>query len=469
MRSSNQIHPTMYLNLSTSRVRAAIIVSFISLVIAVQSCSPPLSYEPTMESILKHPTPEWFREAKVGVFIHYNPLQFDMTEPDQFSAEDWIGLFDKAGAEYFVYTTKHNNGWCNWPSTISEQSASERNGPFDLVTPLVETARETGMKVGLYYNLMNRMKGVSPDMARDPELEPSEEYVLDYLHPEIQELVTIYEPDLLWTDGDWISTSEYWHSNEIVAWLYNWAEKENRELCLTDRWGRDIRICITKETPELYGDFWTLERRIMKEKVCTHPWESCLTLTESWIYEADEQFRFPVSELIVIMCDIISKGGKFLINIGPAPDGSIVEADRETLLAVGKWLDVNGEAIYGTQPVDCVKENQSANERDRAKELLLPKSGINDFPNVWDQLLDHTGGEGPVRFTQNETYLYAIHQGWPGESLELENLSIKPGSEIRMLGADDPLPWERAGEQVFITLPSERPCEHAFVFRMEIN
>jgi len=449
--------------LSIITVFAAFMLLFLS------ACSEKEPYEPTRESILQHPTPGWFQEARIGVFIHYNPLAFDMTMPDQFSADDWIGLFDKAGAEYFVYTTKHNNGWCNWPSSISENSASEKNGPFDLVTPLVETARKAGMKVGLYYNLMNRSKGVSPDMAQNPELDPSEEYVLDYLHPEIKELISTYKPDLFWTDGDWISTSEFWHSDEIVAWLYNWAERENRELCLTDRWGRDIRICITKETPELYGDFWTLERRIMKDVVCTHPWESCLTLTEGWAYVENEEFRVPVGELIGIMCDIVSKGGKFLINIGPAPDGSIVEADRETLLAIGDWLNINGEAIYGTEPVDCRKESEAVNERDRAKELLLPKGGINDFPNVWEQLLEHTGGQGPIRYTQKDGNIYAIHQGWPGEILELEFPGVRQESKITMLGIEEPLVWTKEGERLFINLPSEKPCEHAFVLKIETD
>ena len=450
--------------LSNITVFAAFMLLFL-----LSACSEKGPYEPNRESILKHPTPEWFKEARIGVFIHYNPLSFDLKEPDGFSADDWIGLFDKAGAEYFVYTTKHNNGWCNWPSSISEHSASEKNGPFDLVTPLVESARKSGMKVGLYYNLMNRQKGVSPDMARNPELDPSEEYVLDYLHPEMKELVSTYQPDLLWTDGDWISTSDYWHSDEIVAWLYNWAERENRELCLTDRWGRDIRICTTKETPELYGDFWTLERRIMKDVVCTHPWESCLTLTESWVYEENEEFRVPVGELIGIMCDIVSKGGKFLINIGPAPDGSIVEADRETLLAIGEWLDINGEAIYGTQPVDCTEENQSENDRDRAKALLLPKTGINDFPNVWKLLQEHTGGQGPLRFTKKDGYVYAIHQGWPGETLELEFPGIFQESKITMLGMDEPLVWTKEGDLLVINLPAVKPCEHAFVLKIEID
>ena len=443
--------------------------SALAILLTGVGCSETLTYKPNRESIMQHPTPEWFIEAKIGVFIHFNAYAHDLKEPDGFSAEDWIGLFHKAGAEYFVYTTKHNNGWCNWPSSISEHSAAERNGPYDLVTPLVETARRTGMKVGLYYNLMNRFKGVSPDMARDPEQEPSEEYVLEYLHPEIKELVSTYKPDLLWTDGDWISTSDHWHSDEIVAWLYNCAEKEKRELCLTDRWGRDIRICTTRETPELYGDFWTLERRIMKEEVCVHPWESCLTLTESWSYREKEEFRVPVDELIAIMCDIVSKGGKFLINIGPAPDGSIIEADRQTLLAIGRWLELNGEAIYGTVPFDCNAETSYGNAYDRAKSLLLPKGGINDFPNVWKLMLDRNAEQGPVRYTRKGSHLYAIHQGWPGESLELRGLPVKPGSEIRMLGIADPLVWTKKGNMLVMQLPSEKTCEHAFVLKMEIE
>lgn len=428
-----------------------------------------VAYQPTKESILQHGTPTWFQKAKVGVFIHFTPDYKNQREPDHFSADEWIDLFNKAGAEYFVYTTKHNNGWSNWPSKLSEHSAKQKNGPWDMVSPLVESARNAGMKVGLYYNLMNRFEGVGTDMVLDPEREPSEDYVLNSLHPQIKELVSTYRPDIFWTDGDWISTSEYWHSNEIVAWLYNWAEINGREICLTDRWGRDIRICTTKETPEKYGDFWTLERRIMKDVVCAHPWESCVTLTESWHYKENEEFRVADNELIGIMCDIVSKGGRFLINIGPAPDGSIRESDKETLLAVGNWLRVNGEAIYGTKPMDCMTEKQSANAFDRAKDLLLPQSGINDFPGVWDQMQEWNQNQGPIRFTKNNSFVYAIHQGWPGKKLELRNISILPGSKIRMLGVQKTLSWKAEEDKIIIKLPSKKPCEHAFVLKLEVE
>ena len=428
-----------------------------------------VSYVPTLESIEQHPTPNWFQEARVGVFIHYSPGWFDMAMPDKFSADKWIDLFEKAGAEYFVFTTKHNNGWCSWPSNISEHSATQKNGPRDLVTPLVESARKADMKVGLYYNLMDGYEGVTTKMASNPELEPSEEYVMDFMFPLMQELVSTYQPDLLWTDGDWISTSDYWHSTEMVSWLYNWAEKEHREICLTDRWGKDIRICTTKETPRMIGDFWTLERRIMKDIVSTHPWESCITMTDNWGFSDHEEFRIPVGELIGVMCDIVSKGGKFLINIGPAPDGSIIKAERETLLGIGKWLEVNGEAIYGTKPMESTQENISDNKLDRAKDLLLPKTGINDFENVWKNMLVWNHDQGPIRYTVKEPYVYAIHQGWPGKELELNNLEIKPGSEIKMLGVKEPLVWKTESNSIIIKLPSEKPCEHAFVLKMELD
>ncbi|MDX2431779.1 MAG: alpha-L-fucosidase [Bacteroides sp.] len=212
-----------------------------------------------------------------------------------------------------------------------------------------------------------------------------------------------------------------------------------------------------------------MERRIMKDVVCAHPWESCVTLSESWSYKENEEFRVADSDLIGIMCDIVSKGGRFLINIGPAPDGSIPESDKKALLAVGNWLKVNGEAIYGTKPMDCTEEKQSANEFDRAKDLLLPQKGINDFPSVWDQMLEWNQNQGPIRFTKNDSFVYAIHQGWPGKKLELQNISIKTGSKIRMLGVKKPLSWKAEEDKIIIKLPSKKPCEHAFVLRIEMD
>ena len=124
--------------------------------------TPEVSYKPTKESIEQHDTPNWFKEARFGIFIHYTPNWFEMAMPSEFSANAWIELFEKAGAEYFVFTTKHRDGWCNWPSKISKQSASALNGPRDLVSPLVESARKAGMKVGLYYNLMSTYERCYP-------------------------------------------------------------------------------------------------------------------------------------------------------------------------------------------------------------------------------------------------------------------------------------------------------------------
>ena len=192
-------------------------------------------------------------------------------------------------------------------------------------------------------------------------------------------------------------------------------------------------------------------------------------MTEGWKFVENEEFRVPAGELIGIMCDIVSKGGKFLINIGPAPDGSIVEADRETLLEIGKWLDVNGEAIYGTEPVHCEPDYASETSQDRAKDLLLPKSGINDFPNVWKQMQAFNQDQGPIRFTKKGPYIYAMHMGWPGEKLEFNKLSVTPGSEIRMLGVEESLYWKEENNKLIIKLPSEKPCEHAYVLKMKLS
>ena len=441
------------------------------LVLGISSCTlddQETLYKPTKESIMQHPTPEWFKDVRIGVFIHFVPRGEDPPVPDQFSADKWIDLFENAGAEYFVFTTKHNNGWCNWPSTVSEHGAQEKNGPRDLVTPLVETARKAGMKVGLYYNLMDRYEGVTTAMADNPELEPSEEYALDYLHPHIKELVSTYEPDLLWTDGDWISTSDRWHSNEIVAWLYNWAEKENREICLTDRWGKDIRITEAGTEPQKYGDYWTLEIRIMADIVTTHSWESSLTPFSGWVYKENYKFRASMGELITTMCDICSRGGKLLLNIGPKPDGTISENDRDMLLGLGRWLEVNGEAIYGTSPVDVARDISSENLLERAQGLLVPDTWFIGHPETWDLFSRTIQDQGPVRFTTKDSYTYAILLEWPGELLEMDMLPIKPGTEIRMLGVEEPLSWKEEGEKLIVNLPSEKPCEYAFVLKMEL-
>ena len=423
-------------------------------------------FQPTWDSIDARPIPSWFDEAKFGIFIHWGlysvpawgpkgsyaewywhylmeegsetrkfhnrtygeafkypdfakDFKAELYEPDK-----WADVFKRAGARYVVLTSKHHEGYCLWPNPQAWNWNSVDTGPHrDLLGDLTTSVRKAGLMMGFYYSLY---EWYHPLYLSDPE-----RYVVEHMIPQIKDLVTRYAPSILWTDGEWDHPSEFWKSAEILAWLLNEGPNPE-EVVINDRWGKGIR--------NVHGGFYTTEYGDIgggKEAVLSHKWEECRGIGRSFGYnrnEDEEDYQKP-RDLIHMLIDIVAKGGNLLLDVGPTADGRIPVIMQQRLLEMGKWLEVNGEAIYGTKPWKVSAEGES------------------------------------LRYTAKGETLYAISKGWPGKELLVQAPIPGVKTQVTLLGYDGPLKTEHLDERVHIEVPplsvEEAPCQHAFVFKLE--
>lgn len=361
------------------------------------------TYEPRWESIDSRPVPSWFAEARFGIFIHwglysvpawatvdkqiathpvysewywwqkntdtsavgdatraYHKATYgdDFKYPDfvkdfraeRFDPRAWADLFAASGAKYVVLTSKHHEGFALWPSAEAWNWNSVDVGPHrDLAGELTQAVRDKGLRMGFYYSLYEWYNPIY--------LNGIDRYVAEHMLPQMKDLVCRYSPDILWTDGEWEHPSATWRSAEFLAWLYN--ESPVREtIAVNDRWG--------KETRGRHGGFYTTEYDLdashaANMAAAARPWEECRGIGNSFGYNWAETLEHYASthQLIVTLIERVARGGNLLLDVGPKADGTIPLVMQERLLGIGAWMEVNGEAIYGTQPWDKAVQNNA--------------------------------------------------------------------------------------------------------------
>jgi alpha-L-fucosidase len=429
---------------------------------------------PTWASIDARPTPAWFQDAKFGIFIHWGVYSVPafaptrdvdiyaryaewywkrLTTPDMeghaafeafhdrvygsrtryqdfaprftaemYDPEAWAEVFARAGARYVVLTSKHHDGFCLWPSAQSWNWNAVDVGPHrDLAGDLVEAVRAKGLKMGFYYSLY---EWFNPLYAADVD-----RYVDTHMLPQMKDLVTRYRPDILWTDGEWDHPSATWRAPEFLAWLFDESPVAST-VAVNDRWG--------KETRALHGGFYTTEYGRVHDKdasgeVIAHPWEECRGIGHSFGYNRAERLADYASpeKLVALLADTVSRGGNLLLDIGPTADGRIPVIMEERLLQMGRWLETNGEAIYGSRRWRVTGEGET------------------------------------VRYTSRGGTVYAIHLGWPGRTVTLEAPAPTPATRVRLLGTDGSLKWRRVKGGLQIERPASAPVGAlAYVFAL---
>jgi len=347
------------------------------------------NFEPDWDSLNARECPRWFRDAKFGIFIHWGVYSVpaychtstysewylwwlktnshggmvrefhernygkDFAYSDfapQFRAElwdpkAWAELFKRAGARYVVLVSKHHDGFALWPNAHAGAVRghawnSVDTGPRrDICGELADAVRAAGIKMGFYYSFM---EWDNPLYERDKKA-----YVEEMMIPQIKELVTRYEPAVFWPDGEWNHPDTLWRSPEILAWLYNNCSNPE-ELVVNDRWGRGLRGQV--------GDYYTTEYGSMGGgspgiKDESKPFEECRGIGHSFAFNRLENYdAYQTREgLVRMLADLVSKGGGLLLNLGPTADGRIPVIQQDRLVALGEWLAVNGEAIYGAR------------------------------------------------------------------------------------------------------------------------
>ena len=387
---------------------------------------------------------KWFHEARFGLFMHwglYSVLgrgEWAMFReripkdeyaklaarfnPKKFNANAWAHLAADAGMKYAVLTTRHHDGFCLFDSKVSDFTSVKTAAKRDFVAEYVEAFRKAGLKVGFYYSLLDwRFPGYfAPDKHRD-----SAEAMIQQFHAQVRELMTNYgKIDVLWYDGDWIAhgkvatdVAAFWRSKEINAWV----RKTQPHVLINNRSG----IGEDLDTPE-------------QHVTASQPgrgWESCMTIGDScgWGCIRNNPNMKTVPQLLQHLVTAAAGEGNFLLNIGPKPDGTIRKKERTRLRAMGAWLKVNGEAIYGSE--------------------RCPLDG--GMIGMWT-------GKG------NTGYLHVFR--WPGEEAVVPLVKSKPIS-ARLLGRDKKLSvrLEYNGRLVIGGLPKNPPDPSISVIKVEFD
>jgi alpha-L-fucosidase len=324
---------------------------------------------------------EWWRDARFGMFIHwglystlqgewngttghaewirttaqipleeYDKLQAEFN-PVNYDADAWCRMAKAAGMKYVVITSKHHDGFCLWPSETTEFDVAGGPSGRDLLAELAEACRRHGLKLGWYHSIMDWHH---PDYLprRGWETERSREgadfdrYV-EYLHAQVTELLSNYGPiDVMWFDGEWENT---WTS-EYGRELYALCLELQPQVLVNNRVdkGRAGMAGLDKG-PGFVGDFGTPEQEVPAGGLPGVDWETCMTMNRYWGWNrADTEWK-STGELIHTLVDVASKGGNFLLNIGPKPDGSFPVEAQDRLAGMGEWMDAFGESIYDTQ------------------------------------------------------------------------------------------------------------------------
>ena len=333
--------------------------------------------QPTWESINERGYPQWFSDAKLGIFIHWGVYSVPayaslegyaewyyrglttnddrkdfqeriygkdfkyadfapMWKAELWNPDEWAELFKKSGAKYVLLVSKHHDGFCLWPSQYAPNWNSVEVGPKrDICGELTEAVRKKGLKMGFYYSLPEWTSPIHR-WYEDPD-ENIGTYVDTHMIPQFKELITRYQPTILFTDGEWRNSAEQWHATELISWYYNTI---GEDAIINDRWGDGQQHGF--RTPE-YSAGITLTDR---------PWAECRGLGRSFGLNRNEPLEnyMTSDELIRHFCVLVAAGGGMTLNVGPAADGKIPLLQQERLLDLGKWLDINGEAIYGTRP-----------------------------------------------------------------------------------------------------------------------
>jgi alpha-L-fucosidase len=472
-------------------------------------------YEPTWNSLLQHRTPQWFQEAKFGIYTHWGVYAVPARGPnatwypynmyregtpqceyhvktyggpekfgykdfipqltgEKFDPDEWAELFKKAGAQFAGPVGEHHDGFCMWDSRYTEWNAARMGPKRDVVGELEKAIRKQDMRfmvalhhaenwwffphwkkefdvsdpryAGLYGELHNLDKDPGEGIEGFEERffaqdKPSKAF-LDQWKGKTLEVIDEYQPDMLWFDFGLGRIQENYR-REMLAYYYNRATE----------WGKEVLV--TYKGHYLPPGAGVVDLELGRHDTLTyHEWLTDTTVDDGqgWGYLKETEYK-SVKTLVHYLIDNVSKNGHLLLNVGPKPNGEIPEEAKELLVGIGEWLEVNGEAIYGTTPWMTYGEGPTE----------MPKAG----PFMEDQEVEYTTQD--IRFTVKDDVLYAISLGWPDERLVIETLKHAYESEIKsvsLLGADGKLEWSLTPEGLSITPPGEKPCDHAFVFKI---
>jgi alpha-L-fucosidase len=466
-------------------------------------------YEATWESLREHRTPRWYRDAKLGIYTHWGVYSVPAKGPnvtwypyymyrqgssqhehhvrtyggpekfgykdfiplftgEKFDPDEWADLFKRSGARYAGPVGEHHDGFCMWDTKHGEWNAVRMGPRRDVVGLLSQAIRAQGMRfmVALHHaenwwffphwnrscdTADPRYAGLygephdidGPQGTEFFDQDPPSRRFLETWKAKVEEVVDRYRPDLLWFDFALKAMQENYR-REAIAYYYSRAEA----------WGREV--VVNYKYHDLAPGSGVVDLELGRyDELNHHDWVTDTTVDDGsgWGYNRDATYK-PLPTLIHYLVDNISKNGNLLLNVGPKPDGEIPAEAKDLLTGIGRWLEVNGEAVYGTAAWTTYGEGPTK----------MKKAGY-----FMEDAEVHYGAED-VRFTCRGDVLYAFLLGWPRDQVTIKSLGTLYPSEIvsvRMLGVERDVSWSLGREGLTVRIPQEQPCEHAFVLRIQ--
>ena len=453
-------------------------------------------FQPDWESLKAHQDPEWFRDAKFGIYTHWGPVTvgaedgpaggqwyghslYDTNSPtfkyhqkkfgdqhivgykdiipkftaEKFNADDWADLFAKAGAKFAGPVAVHHDNFAMWNSQLTRWNSQNMGPHRDITGELEKSIRAHGLKFTTTFHhgyawryfepafQFDGADGLNTDLyteVHDHKATASKHFQ-DMWLAMVDEVLHRYQPDLIWFDFEFFAVIQPDYEKKLFADTYDWAAQNHRTIGVCQK-SRDIH----KFTSIL--DF----ERGREDKITPYPWLTD-TAAGEWFHQRSAPYK-SVSTLVTTLVDIVSKNGCLLLDVGPAADGTIPPMARARLLGLGDWLRLNGEAIYGTRPWKTYGEGPTK----QAKAGGFSENADKPFTAQ------------DIRFTTKAGVLYAIALGAPNGQVKIAALNSAAGkiTSVNLLGSDEKLAWQQSADGLVIHPAKSWPCQHAVTFKI---
>jgi len=384
-----------------------------------------------------------YRKAYEDLIKTFNPVGFDPTK--------WAKAAKDAGMRYVVFTTKHHDGFCMFDTKQTDYKITNPICPFssnpksNIANEVFSAFRNEGLGVGAYFSkpdwhCSDYWDPYFPPFDRNPNYDLKKypekwNRYKEFTFNQIKELMTDYgKVDILWLDGGWVQpmteTSPRWGKAPV---------SQDIDMPNIAKMARGLQpglIIVDRAVEGNYQNYLTPEQQL-PDKLLPYPWETCMTMATSWSYVPNDNYK-PTRELIHLLCKIVSRGGNFLLNVAPGPNGDFDQIAYDRLKEIGAWMKVNGEAIYGTKPIAPYQSNN-------------------------------------VVFTSKGKNIYAIYlvnedEKLLPEKIFLEGISIEKGIKISTQSNSKTLNYSVKKEGVEVEIPSSyrsvRKDDYAIVFKI---
>lgn len=514
---------------------AIIVFSCGSHVAANSCCNAGSSYESTWDSLSKNPLPEWMKDAKFGVYTHWGVYsvpahggpdyiknlygdkekdtkgvqeyhenkygdisEFGYTDfipmftAPKFNADEWVGLMHEAGAKFGGICLVHHDGFCLWDSKHTRWNSKNMGPKRDIYGEIAKAVRQYddmkllatfhhGRTFGYAEGFM-RGTEITDEMRKswdmfDPKFADffrgensgttEEEFSLEWV-AKIKEVIDNYQPDAIWFDGLRSCMKNNHPSEEqvkdVIAYYFNKAAGNKQDVTVCNKHAGDFNF------PSSFGLLSYENGREMPLEV--DPWFLIdRAIGYPWCYVNDKQYRDGSGYHVKSLVDLVSRGGVFLLSLTPKGDGSIPEEEQRIMRGIGKWLKVNGDAIYGTRKWKIIGEGSAE---------MLEYNDVKKRDD-WNYRQDFTAED--IRFTMKGNTLYATALNWPENGkILIKTLSTnekicadkkisaeKEITGITMVATGKPLKWSRNASGLEVIFPKEKPCDFAYAVKIEVK